>query len=257
MRWIFITLLMCNGIFFLWQNYLVEDAVVAANAATVKYGNTVDDGFELILLSESGLVPTDEMTTDKAEGLLKNEVLPLVAEPVPVLAPRKDEPVESRVCWQIGPFNEEVSARQVVGRLAEVGIVLRLQAIDLAAGSDYWVYLPPEGSRNTAIKLLRELQAKKIDSFLITKGDLVNGISLGLFSQKARADAVFSKRIDQGYSPEIKEIVRINQEFWLILDERESGKLTDDLWQKIIQGNEMLERRKNYCDKIASAVYFD
>ncbi len=246
MRWILIVLLMCNGIYFLWQNYLVQDADLAAASDSARYGGS-SGGAELILLSEQGV--SFATRTDNGEGVGAGEER--ITESVPVVTPPRS------ACWQIGPFNEEISGRQIVSRLAALDISLRLQSVDVPAESDYWVYLPPEVSRKAAIKLLRELQAKKIDSFLITEGERANGISLGFFTQKDRADSVLKKRRDQGYHPSIREIARVDTEFWVIFNEGESGKLTDVLWEKINQGNEGLERRKNYCDRIASADNFD
>ncbi|MEH6559727.1 MAG: SPOR domain-containing protein [Oceanicoccus sp.] len=250
MRWILIVLLMCNGIYFLWQNYLLPDADLAAAPDSARYGGS-NGGAKLTLLSEYGAPPVGSPLHESGAGLQANEIPALSPTAVPAVL----EP--SAVCWQIGPFKEEISARQIMSRLSAMDISLQLQSVDIPAESDYWVYLPPEVSRKAAIKLLRELQSKKIDSFLITEGERTNGISLGFFTQKDRADSVMKMRSDQGYSPAIREIVRVDTEFWLIFDEAGSGKLSDVLWEKIIQGSEGLERRKNYCDKIASADNFD
>lgn len=241
MRWILIVLLMCNGIYFIWQNYLLQDADLAAALDLAKYGHS-NGSAELILLSEqsASLVVNTDFGEDSSVHAVK------IQDSAPVNNQVVEQPPS--VCWQIGPFKEEISGKQIVSRLSALDIFLQLQSVDTPAKSNYWVYLSPEVSRKAAIKLLRELQAKKIDSFLITEGGLANGISLGFFTQKDRAESVFNQRSDQGYSPSIKEIARVDTEFWVIFDEAESGELTDALWEKINQGNEGLERRKNYCD---------
>jgi|OM-RGC.v1.010603692 hypothetical protein len=250
-RWIFIILLMGNGIYFLWQNYLVQEAEIVATSSLVEYGED-GDTVALVLLAERLSTPTT-LVPDLGES--KNGERPgeesSAAATEPVVAET------SAVCWLIGPFQEEISAKQVISRLSALDVTLRLRAIDTRAKPDYWVYIPPQVSRKAAIKLLRELQSKKIDSFLITEGDRKNGISLGFFTQKERADGVMKARKDQGYNPSVREILRVDTEFWLIFDQRQSGKFSDALWETINQGNEALERRKNYCDKIASADNFD
>ena len=160
-------------------------------------------------------------------------------------------------CWQIGPFKEDISAKQVISRLSALDIVLRLQSLELPGEPDYWVHLPPQVSRKAALKLLRELQSKKIDSFLISEGELANGISLGFFTQETRANTVFEQRVKDGYAAKIKIVPRSYTELWAVFDEGEYGKFSDTLWGKIREGNQGLERRKNYCDKIASADNFD
>lgn len=234
MRWLLIMLLMCNGIYFVWQHYLVvspERAGQAVAPATVA-GNS---------------------------GVATIELL----EPLPVAAVDNTAPVreskreEQAVCWQIGPFGEEVSARQVVSRLDAMQISLQEQVVEVAGEPDYWVHIPPLPSRKLANAVLRELQAKKIDSFLITQGELNNGISLGIFTQQNRAEAVLAQRRQQGYAATIKQTERITRQIWLVYDSSQYGELSDELWETIEEGNKGLQRHKNFCEKIASSSQFD
>ena len=253
MRWVLIILLMCNGIYFLWQNYLVQNDNVEPAPINGSFGEASESlsllseiasdsdglGIEEADLSEVALVSSSKANTQQAKesGL---------------------QPQESPdLCLLIGPFKEEVSAKQMVGRLASLDIVVELRPIELQGKPDYWVHLPPQVTRKDAIKLLRELQVKKIDSFLITEGELENGISLGFFTEKARAEAVFEQRLKQGYEPVIKIVPRTSIEVWALLNRNEYPKFSDALWDTIKQGNQGLERRKNYCDKIASVDNFD
>ena len=250
MRWIFIVLLMCNGIYFLWQNYLLQGDM--PGAAVPVAGGVAEAG--LVLLAEVEGAPSEAAEPAIAEEAAR----PTVTEPAennqsrPFIAP-----AEPGICWQIGPFKEEVSGKQVVARLASLDIALQLQAVEIPGKPDYWVHLPPQVSRKAAIKLLRELQAKKIDSFLITEGDLANGLSLGFFTEEGRAKKVYDRRVKQGYGAQIKVVPRMYTELWAVFDVGEYGKFSDSLWQTIKEGNKGLERRKNYCDKIASADNFD
>ncbi|MCP3909154.1 MAG: SPOR domain-containing protein [Oceanicoccus sp.] len=250
MRWIFIVLLMCNGIYFLWQNYLLQGDIPGAMAKPVA-GGFAEVG--LVLLAEVEGIPLAQ--TDTAEPEARPEAaVPLAENTDPSALP---EPADPGICWQIGPFKEEVSGKQVVSRLASLDITLQLEALEIPGKPDYWVHLPPQVSRKAAIKLLRELQAKKIDSFLITEGELANGISLGFFTEEARANRVFEQRIKQGYGAQIKVVPRMYTELWAVFDAGEYGKFSDALWEAIKEGNKGLERRKNYCDKIASTNNFD
>lgn len=243
MRWLLVILVMCNGIYFLWQNYLVQSEQPVAEPRTV---TSAIAGESLILLSEL----TDDGSDSQASGASD---LPSVV-PVEVPAELASSP---GICWQIGPFKEAVSGKQVISRLAALDISLSLRSVEIPGEPDYWVHLAPQTSRKIAIKLLKELQAKKIDSFLITEGELANGISLGFFTQQSRANSVYEKRKSQGYAAQIKLVPRTHTELWAVFDAGEYGKFSDVLWDKIKQGNSGLERRKNYCDKIASTHDFD
>lgn len=246
MRWIFIVLLMCNGIYFLWQNYLVREPLPAEDVVQVP----VDAGVpSLTLLKE---VP-GEVSREPAD------TSPPPAPKVPAAVADLNQAAqhEADICWQIGPFRDELSGKLVVSRLAALDINLQLQSLEVAEKPDYWVHIPPQVSRKEAIKLLKELQIKKVDSFLITEGELENGISLGFFTQLDRAEKVLEQRIKQGYGAKIKEIPRTHTELWAVFNEGQYGQFSDTLWNKITEGNQGLERRKNYCDKIASAGNFD
>lgn len=241
MRWILIVLLMCNGIFFLWHSVLSPEEIGPSDVAPI---TEVDGGaMTLALLSE---LPENEqqpivVAQVDAAAVLAEQDAPLIEE----------EPADE-MCWLIGPFREQVSGKQVVSRLEALDISLQLRDIEFQGESDYWVHIPPQVSRQAAIKLLRELQSKKIDSFLIGEGDLQNGISLGFFTQQDRAQGIYDQRIDQGYEVEIKVVPRVYTELWAVFNAGEYGKFSDALWDKIKEGNKGLERRKNYCDRIAS-----
>jgi hypothetical protein len=112
-------------------------------------------------------------------------------------------------------------------------------------------------SRKEALDALRELQNKKIDSFLITEGELVNGISLGFFTKEELAQAVQKQRHEQGYDAKIRQIPRFSQELWEVFDGEQYNKFSEELWQKVKSGTEGIELRKNSCDLIASAERLD
>jgi hypothetical protein len=239
MRWIVVALILCNVIYWLWhQSNDGMGHVVPGPSITVP-----DDARSLELLTEIESAPVQSLPT-------------VAVEPVPeteVNVPSK-EPAQ---CWLIGPFLEKISQQQVSVRLAALDIVLAFKEKIIEDDSDYWVHLAPQPSRKAAIKLLRQLQASDIDSFLITEGELNNGISLGLFTQQDRAKKIQAQRVAQGYDAKINEVIRTHTEQWALFDGQKYGDLTEDLWKKILEGNKGLERRKFSCDTIASANHFD
>ena len=230
MRWLLIILLMCNGIYFVWQGYLV-DQQVKAQVGVTKLPAHIS---ELELLADGDYEEVRKENDSAVDGLSAEES-------------------QQEVCWMIGPFNELISGRQVAGRMSSLDIELKVVEVEVQGSPDYWVNIPPLATRKLALKKLRELQAKKIDSFLVTEGELANGISLGFFTNKSRAEAVYKKRKAQGYEPEIKQVPRSHVEIWLVSSQAEGEKISDKLWKTIKEGNSDLERRKNYCNTIASS----
>ncbi len=237
MRWLVIILLMCNGIYFLWQYYLAP----SAPGDEVALGRPVAADEQLRLYSES-------VASNEKDKLIENQSDNKNA---------KLEPAIPAVCLMVGPFKEEVTGRQVLSRLAALDIHPKIEAIKVPGKPNYWVHIPPQTSRKVAIKLLRELQAKKIDSFLITEGELENGISLGIFTKLASAEKVSSSRNEQGYAAQVLTMSGSRSELWAVFDAEQSVKFSDALWEKTREGNAGLERRKNYCDKIAPSDNLD
>jgi hypothetical protein len=232
-RWLVLGLLLCNAIYFLWQSNAGSPSSASAQAPVA-----AGDGARLILLSEaSKLGAPVGLASPRAEA-------ESTAPPKPI-------------CHMIGPFKEKISAYQVRDRLKALDIDLHTYQVDIPGRPDYWVHLGPMRSRKEALDMLRELQAKKIDSFLITEGELINGISLGFYTKEELAQAVLKQRREQGYSAKIRAVPRFTQELWEVFAEGQYSKFSDDLWQKITAGTQGLELRKNSCELIASAEKLD
>lgn len=223
LRWLVIGLLLCNGAyFFMGRGPAV--ALVGGQAGKA-------EGAQLSLLAEQA-----------GKGRI-------AAPAATAVAPT--------ICHMIGPFKEKISARQIKDRLTALDIQVKTYQLQIPEKPVYWVHLGPMHSRKEALDALRELQAKKVDSFLITEGDLVNGISLGFFTREELAQAVQKQRREQGYEAKVRQVPRFSQQLWAVLEADQRSQFTDALWQKVRSGTEGLELRKNSCDLIASAERLD
>src|SRR5690606_1236041 len=107
--------------------------------------------------------------------------------------------VDDASCLYLGGFDDESMAAAVRQRLLSLDIASDIQGLDVAAGIDYWVYLPPLVSRQASLRQLRELQSRNIDSYIITVRDLANAISLGIFSRKDSAESVVNRLQEVDY----------------------------------------------------------
>ena len=232
LRWLMLGLLLSNVIYFFWPHQPGSESVAADPVATVDSGH-------LTLLSE--------LTRSGSDNGLPGEQSAAKAA--------LDPPAP--VCHMIGPFREKISARQIKDRLQALDINVITYQLKIPEKPDYWVHLGPMRSRKEALDLLRELQNKKIDSFLITEGELVNGVSLGFFTKEDLAQAIQKQRREQGYDAKIRQIPRFTQELWEVFDGEQFNKFSDELWQKVRSGTEGIELRKNSCDLIASAERLD
>ena len=227
LKWFVLGLLLCNGIYFVWQYNLQTSTIPVSGAAP-----TAVEGSRLVLVRESA---GRDVTAPPANA--------------------SEHPIA--ICHMIGPFKEKISAHQVQDRLRALDIGVNTYQINIPDKPDYWVYLGPMRSHKEALDMLRELQTKKVDSFLIADGELVNGVSLGFFTKKELAQAVLKQRREQGYDAKLKDVPRFTQELWEVFADEQYAKFSDELWRQIKAGTQGVELRKNSCDLIASAEKLD
>lgn len=232
MQWVFIILLMLNGIYYMWQQNLADSGYEQQKA---ELGAARVSNNSLVLLTE---IPDETHRENEPEVDVTIDALP-----------ERDVPM----CWLVGPFEEVDQGKAFAARMAALDIVSSLIVKEVESPPDYWVHIPPRATEEAALALLRELKASKIDSFLITKGELENGISLGLFSREHRAQAVYDQRKAQGYAVEVQVVTRQETQIWLVSDQGGAGEMSDEHWEMIKKEESGLKRHKNYCNKIASS----
>jgi len=241
MRWIFLSLLLINGVVFLWQWQQRTPAPVT-NTSTAP-AESVSGVKQLVLLQELEQDTLSHLLQQKQERLRMAEI-----EAV--------EDARQPLCTLVGPYAALLQAEYLVERMAALDIKAELQEVEIPGEMGYWVYLAPEVSKKQALRRLHELQAKKIDSYVIPKGDLANGISFGMFSERRRAEIRQAEMVAKGYAVEIREIARSHKENWVIFMPREAQKVGEELWQQVLDDGVGLERRQNFCPSVASVENF-
>ena len=209
MRSVLILLLLANVGYFAWQNYFKPDvAVLPAKTVQVTSNNLP----ALVLLSEARQKPA------MAQG----------------------EPPEfsgaAAGTLLLGGFVERSRIEELRQRLLSLGVGGEIVERQQATEEEYWVYMPPLSSRAATLRLLKELQARRLDGFLITQGELANGISLGIFPHENSADAILERLQIAGYQAKIKRIARAQSVYWFqvardgqgLVDERMLRALSND-----------------------------
>jgi len=223
MRWIFMLLVVLNAFYYVWHQQQVP--MQAKEVAPLSLYQ--DSRRDIQLLSESE--PQERRT-------------PAVREEAP----------EQAVCLFLGRFDDPAQAEQVEQRLLSLDIRSQSQVVESAGAVDYWVYLPPLASRQASLRQLRELQARKIDSYIISQGDLANGISLGIFPRHDSADSVISRLRRAGYEPLLRELPRANRSHWVRIAP-ESRRLVDDsLLERLSLDFNGLQHQLMPCEGVAS-----
>ena len=186
MRWVFFSLLVLNVVYFLWK--LVVAVAVAPVPSRVDHGNALAPE-RLVLLSEVAQVPAGSGSGTAA---------------VPALCPA------------VGPWESSLMADASLRKLASKGYKGELRPVRVMKDRLFWVYLPPYGERAQALAVLRELQARDVDSFVVSEGDDRNAISLGYFSSGESARGLSVKMQNVGYPAAVRETAREVTEYWLV-----------------------------------------
>ncbi|SFI81776.1 hypothetical protein SAMN05216206_2879 [Pseudomonas guineae] len=223
MRWMFLWLIVLNLFYYVWHQQQAPLRVTEIAPLNL----IQDSKRDIRLLSESNKAARRELV----------EVKPAEA-----------------VCLFLGSFELMADASAVEQRLLSLDIQSRVQSMDAAAGVDYWVYLPPLASRQASLRQLRELQARKIDSYIITQGDLANGISLGIFPRSDSAQSVMQRLRDAGYEPSLRELTRAHRSFWVRISPQSRRLADDSILQRLAFDFKGLEQQLMPCEGVARAL---
>ncbi|MFN3714944.1 MAG: SPOR domain-containing protein [Alcanivoracaceae bacterium] len=122
------------------------------------------------------------------------------------------------LCPVVGPWARDVEAQQAAQGLRRSGYRVDLDSLRVVRERLHWVHLPAEGDRGEALRLLRELQAKGVDSFIVAEGADANAISLGYFGNADSARGLKTRMRAAGYQAEIRETAREVTEYWLRIE---------------------------------------
>lgn len=234
---------------------LVFGSVDAASAnATAKISLEYQDVPELQLVGQDGADEDEKITAVGDVAVEEAEEAYVDQSEVPVDPVVKNEAASAAnaQCWLLGPFDARTGAQDLRTRLRANGVDIDINKLATPIAPDYWVYVEPQVSRRAAVQLLRELQARKIDSFIVSEGELQNAISLGIFSKEESAQRVLAKHQGQDYPVSMTTIPRQIDEFWGVLAGIEYEKISVDRWSELQDQGKGFTMKQNFCDVVAS-----
>lgn len=223
MRWSFLLLLVLNLFYYVWHQQQAPLRVKEVQSLSLYRGSQQD--IKLVSEAEKPQIRVD---------------------------PGRDAGGGDAACLFLGGFEQEDVARAVEQRLLSIDIRAAVQSVEAAAGLDYWVYLSPLASRQASLRQLKELQARKIDSYIISQGDLANGISLGIFARNDSAQSVMQRLRDAGYEPLLRELPRAHRNYWVKIAPESRLLASDQLLERLAQDFIGLGHQLMPCESIAS-----
>ncbi len=243
MRWILICLVALNVVYFGWEAY--QSYTVDAPKAKDQSSLAPLKGKKLELLTEvrsnpGGLKPPPSLAGIEADSsnALRREV-------------DRVQVSKQAMCISIGPIAEQQDGEKIVDGLYKAGYQSKLQSLELSKDVQYWVILPSYSTRREALAVLRQLQSKKIDSYLVESGDFKNAISLGLFSKKSSAQGILDKIQEVGFAAEIREKVRVKNEFWVRILPGQTIENLQKTLQPLVSADSGVKISKAACEMFA------
>jgi hypothetical protein len=174
---------------------------------------------------------------------------PTRSELFPQPALEVEREAERLSCLAIGDFEDISVSNALVAELRQQGLQARVE-LQEQTESEYRVYMPPFSSDTAARQTLANLLSNGIDSFLITTGDLAQGISLGVFSQQVSAFTLQEELASEGYATNVQETILSNTEFWIVIRAATSSEL-EALWLTLLNSRPSLKQSENLCQIIA------
>lgn len=235
MRAIFILLLVGNLAFFGYHYFFAvkNETVPQVNAVQV---SAKGEGLQLL-------------TEQANASMLQARVKPELKADVSSVG---DETTNAELCTMIGPYSQLLQAEYAVERLVALGAAAHITPVEIKEGESYWVFLRPEVSEKEALRRLYELQKKNIESHIITKGELMNGISFGRFADYVDAEARSNEIKQQGYEVDIKMLPKMIHETWVVIEAGFAEKIDETVWMDLLTKETVLEKRQNFCLGVAS-----
>ena len=212
MRWFVFFLLILNGLIFVWFNFQQQYNTKDVDSANVQEQFDFSSVNSLQLLEE-----LDSKILQKRD--IRREVKPVAVTSVN-LSSQSDEgnqPDNASItsapaiigCQIIGSYPEIISARQSRMDLADRGVESRIVQFAKKLTAVNWVYIPPLKDRKEALAVLKSLQERGVDSFLMSEeGEYQYAISLGFFSNAESAQKIVKERRAQGYNAQLTMRVR-------------------------------------------------
>lgn len=232
MKWLFILLLLANAIYLGWE----MDRDTRLQHANVSSGLKIPAGTQkFVLLNELDKLP-ERRSQIKLDNELSIEnydsepVMPIELNPnteqilsslltETTIAQLNDEPVlnhnsfaeidtdlqfnpepEKRVCYTYGPIPSHEESSLFSKWLNDRSIQYKERQTDEQGKQLFWIYLAPRESHEKAVAAIKDLKQKGVkDVRLINEGDLLNAISLGLFSSQAAVNRRLNEIKTKGY----------------------------------------------------------
>ena len=250
MRWVFISFLLLNVLYFGWE---LDRQTKSDHSNTGLLVNIPVDSQPLRLLAEldSGSYPKPAIKTEPVEiestaqgqdltDYEANESKLVIPEPISELVTelpaiditdlhaRSDEVY----CFRFGPLPEEILATGLSDWFKSRRASANIRYTDEQGKKLFWIYLTPRQSRSGAMDIILDLRKKGVSDYrLISRGNLQNAISLGLFSSQASVNKRLRELEKKGYKPVVVPYYNGKRIYWVDVKFQVELDLIDEIFK--------------------------
>lgn len=233
MRYLIGFLLLANLAFYLWY----PEAEAPAVQHTLP--PTPPELTPLVLLSErhqvDDVMPSNGANPKQQEDTPPEKIVANATLPEPAPQPR---------CQTVGPFFDKGKVEKITRLLAKQGFQPRLRNSNAQAPAGYWVYLPAMEA-DAARAIVADLDEQGMKDYYIGK-DYV--ISLGIFSDQAKAVTRRDRIADMGYPARLDQRYRTRKVYWLDVEETGQPLQVNPVWLKLLQENPKIAAQQVSCE---------
>ena len=243
-------LIAANLILILWLNgSSVEDVELSSADAfpqQIKLLDELDPGIRRAPANEGDVPSTGIETSRSALVIAGTPSRGTPAESAPVdpgldassSGDQKSAQPQALACRVWGPIGAQEVLDELRSLIGAAGDVIDVQASEIASDPDYLVYIETDQNIDNARRLLKELESQSVDAYVISGGELINSVSVGVFSRQSRAEAHQQRLKDMGYQSLIEPLER--------------GQTVYHLYARVPQGFETVGHASADCATIAS-----
>lgn len=130
-------------------------------------------------------------------------------------------------CLSIGPFESPAEAGRAGGAFEASGYSTRQRVEDARVTEGYWVSLPRQPTVADETRVLARLARASITDARVMADAEGRRISIGLFSERERADRRAAAVQQLGFDADITERVRVGASYWVDLLLKTSAELAE------------------------------
>ena len=249
MRWILYTLIALNLGYFSWHIAGSWKADLPVSSAPVGAEAAGNGSIRLLYeaRSEARRYESDTSVVAQSPELLVKKTFD---EPVELAA--EDNPEAGIDCIIFGPFVDERESLRFIRFLQGLKLSARVQKEEVSLAPSFWAYMPPFASAEQALAMMSKLKVKGIKSFLINEGELRNGLSFGIYQDRAQVEKIEKVLQDLNLTLEVAKKSKSYQYDWVWVPLIQGEIPVAEILEQVPQQYPRLKYHQKVCKSVAS-----